>query len=294
MRRLLLLALVTAVVGLAAACGGGGGDTTQAPATEPPATTATEPPATSGETPTEPAAETMNLSVYLTQGETIGVVRREVPATEAVGRAAMEQLLAGPTSEEEGIGFSTQIPAGTDLLDLAVADGVATVNLSARYAEGGGSATMFARLAQVVFTLTQFPTVDGVEFQLDGEPVSTFSSEGIVLDGPQTREDYEDVTPAILVETPAPFDTVTSPLTIAGTANVFEANLSYALEDASGAEIANGFTTATCGTGCRGTFEVSVPFEWSGEPQGTLYVFEISAEDGSRTKIITIPLTFGQ
>ena len=56
-----------------------------------------------------------------------------------------------------------------------------------------------------------FPTVESVEFRLDGQPVTTFSSEGIVLDGPQTRADYEDVTPAILVETPAPFETVTDP-----------------------------------------------------------------------------------
>ena len=302
MRRIALpLLLALAVLGLAAACGGGdeGAGTTQTPATEPPPATETEAPATTGETPTEPDEtitidETLNLRVYLTRDDTIGVVSRLVPQTEAVGRVAMEELLGGPTGQEQEIGFSTQIPDGTELLDLSVADGVATVNLSSTFAEGGGSATMFARLAQVVYTLTQFPTVQSVEFQLDGEPVTTFSSEGIVLDGPQAREDYEDVTPPILVETPTPFATVSSPLTIAGTANVFEATVSYSLEDATGAEITSGFTTATCGTGCRGTFEVSVPFEAGGVSEGTLVVFESSAEDGSRIHVVEIPLTFAE
>lgn len=102
----------------------------------------------------------------------------------------------------------------------------------------------------------------------------------------------ENETPAILVETPAPGDTVSSPLKIAGTANVFEATVSYSLEDANGTEIAKGFTTATCGTGCRGTFDVTVPFDGAGASSGTLYVFEVSAEDGSRTKVVEIPLTF--
>ena len=37
---------------------------------------------------------------------------------------------------------------------------------------------MQTRLAQVVYTLTQFPTVDGVVFSLDGEPIDVLGGEG--------------------------------------------------------------------------------------------------------------------
>ena len=111
--------------------------------------------------------------------------------------------MQGPTPEETAAGLGTSIPEGTTLNGLSIADGVATVDLSGEFDDGGGSLAMFTRLAQVVHTLTQFPTVEGVLFQLDGVPVETFSSEGIVLDGPQTREDYEDQAPPTLVETPA-------------------------------------------------------------------------------------------
>ena len=70
---------------------------------------------------------------------------------------------------------------------------------------------MFMRLAQVVFTLTQFPTVEGVNFKLDGEPIDVLGGEGIIIDHPMSRADYEDMSPAILVESPTVGDTVRQP-----------------------------------------------------------------------------------
>ena len=289
--------LVALLIPLAAAACGGNETTAQAPPDEPVPGTTGDTGAPAGTTAPGGSAETgeneTSVLVYLTRGDELGVVRRTVPATSAVGRVALEELLAGPRSDEAAIGFTTQIPVGTTLLGLDVAGGTATVDLSAEFAQGGGSATMVARLAQVVHTLTQFPTVDGVLFELDGQPVTTFSSEGIVLDGPQSREDYEDVAPAILVESPAPFETVASPLRIEGTANVFEATVSYALVDALGNELASGFATATCGTGCRGAFEAEVPFAAAEGGALTLSVFEVSAKDGTRANVVEIPLQAG-
>ena len=116
-------------------------------------------------------------------------VLREVPATKAVATAAMAALLAGPTETESGA-MSSAIPAGTRLLGLTVANGVATVDLSSEFESGGGSASAIIRLGQVVFTLTQFPTVNSVLFQIEGKTVTVFGSEGIVLDGPVGRADY--------------------------------------------------------------------------------------------------------
>ena len=46
-------------------------------------------------------------------------------------------------------------------------DGAASTS-PARFAAGGGTLSMQARVAQVVYTLTQFPTVSPVDFMLDG------------------------------------------------------------------------------------------------------------------------------
>lgn len=101
------------------------------------------------------------------------------------------------------------------------------------------------------------------------------------------------MTPAILVESPAVGDTATSPMRIAGTANVFEATLDYELLDEGGTVLADGFVTATCGSGCRGTFEEEVAFDAGGAAAGRLVAFEVSAKDGSRVNVVEIPVRFG-
>ena len=78
---------------------------------------------------------------------------------------------------------------------------------------------------------------------------------------------------------------------IEGEANVFEATVSLRLLDENGAEIASGFTTAECGTGCWGNFEGTLEFEVFREQAGILEVFESSAEDGSDTHKVRIPVT---
>jgi hypothetical protein len=102
--------------------------------------------------------------------------------------------------------------------------------------------------------------------------------------------DYEDQTPVVLVESPLPFDEVSSPLVFNGTANTFEATFSFEIQDSEGEIIASDFATATSGTGTRGTFDVSQPFVVDEDTSGALVVFELSAEDGSRTREIDVPL----
>jgi len=50
--------------------------------------------------------------------------------------------------------------------------GVARVDLSSDFETGGSSRSLQLRLAQVVYTLTQFPTVSAVRFSVDGTPVN--------------------------------------------------------------------------------------------------------------------------
>jgi hypothetical protein len=134
-----------------------------------------------------------------------------------------------------------------------------------------GSQLSPGALAQAVYTLTQFPTVRSVNGK--------------------TRKDVESMVPAILVESPTAESRVTSPLRVTGNANTFEATFEYDLKDANGKVLQHDFVTATSGSGERGTFDFSVPFTVSSEQEGTLVVYEASAEDGSHIHIREIPLT---
>ncbi len=299
--------LVLMLLAVAVGCGydgdvGDGGTVStaegaQTTVTEPPeetTTTATAPESTttlpSQTTSTTVAKDTMTVNVYYTRDEKICAAARVVPKTQQVGTAAMKALLEGPTAKEKAAGVFDAIPEGTTFLGLDVEDGVATVDLSAEYASGGGTLSMAMRLAQVVFTLTQFSTVEGVNFMLDGKPVEVFSGEGIILDHPVDRSDYEELSPAILVESPTLGNTVSSPVRVTGTANVFEATFRINVVDWDGLIIADEVVTATSGTGTRGTFDVTIPFEVDRAGLGALIVFENSAKDGSPINVVEIPL----
>ncbi len=82
-----------------------------------------------------------------------------------------------------------------------------------------------------------------------------------------------------------------SPIVITGNANVFEATVSVRVLDAGGNVIAQTFTTAACGTGCRGDFRSEVEVAIDTEQPGTIQVFESSARDGSMTNTVEIPVT---
>jgi hypothetical protein len=208
-------------------------------------------------------------------------VLRTVPATKAVATAAVNAALAGPNAGETARTISTAIPTGSQLLDLTIAGGVATINLSSEFESGGGSASVLTRLGQVVYTVTQFPSVTSVKFQIEGRAAGAFSSEGLVLDKPVGRADYVQLLPAIWVDRPAYGAAIGNPAHVTGSANVFEATFRIAILDGSGKVLADEQAMATCGTGCRGTFDTSVPYAVAKAQYGTLRVYEPSARDGT-------------
>lgn len=262
-----------------AGCGGGSDD-----ATVPgPSTGATT-------TATETRAAPTELRIYFVRDEKVGAAGREVEGTKAVGTAAVRALLEGPTADERAAGLVTAVPEGTTLRDLSIADGVATVDLSRAFNEGGGSVSMLLRVAQVVYTLTHFATVERVRFRIEGRPVNAIGGEGVVVDPPVDRADFEDQTPPILVESPTPGETVSSPLRVSGTANTFEATLNLRVLDRGGKVLYDGFATATSGSGTRGTFDVPIEFAVAADGVGTLVAYERSAEDGSEIHIVRVPV----
>ena len=153
-----------------------------------PSTTAPTPPSTPSPTLTPATPEptvappkpsqtptTMIVRAYFLLEDTTGEdavlvpVLRTVPKIPATATAAMKALLAGPSAKEQAAQprIETLIPAGSKLLGVNISRGLATVNLSSEFASvspddawDSGSFSLRGRLAQVVYTLTQFSTVN--------------------------------------------------------------------------------------------------------------------------------------
>lgn len=244
---------------------------------------------TEATTSTEPASDPVVVKAYFLRDEKVGPVGRDGTESDAL-EDALDALLEGPTPDEEQIGFSTTIPDDTDLLAVDVSDGVATIDLSSEFTTGGGSLSMMGRVAEVVFTATQFDEVESVSFEVEGEPLEVLGGEGLILDGPQDRLDWEEMSPAILIESPLPFDDASSPLRITGSANTFEATFQINVTDGDGLIVYDEFATATSGTGTRGTFDETVEFEVPRAGMGSVILFEYSAQDGRQINIVEVPV----
>ena len=235
-----------AAIGLVAAgCGGQSNPVAGQP------TTTAPPPTTTAATTTAQQRMPLELFFLASDGKLVAA-SRNVEQTQAPGGAALRELTTAPA------GATTQVPEG---LQLTITNGQAHVT---------GATLDDAALAQIVYALTSFPTVQSVNGK--------------------TRADVEDFAPAILVEHPASGETVTSPLQVTGTANTFEATFNYRLKEAGGNVLAKDFVTATSGSGTRGTFDFTVSFNVDSAQNGTLAVFELSAEDGSVIHERDIPL----
>jgi len=233
------------------------------------------------------------VAVYLLSDGRVAPVHRKVAASSGVARAALESLLEGPTTQDAADGLTSAVPSGTRLNGISVHGSVATVDLNGTFGSGGTSQSESARLAQVTYTVTQFPGISGVEFRMDGRTVTTFGSNGLTVDDPATRTSFEALTPAILVETPTAGDSVISPLHVSGSADVFEATFQLEVVDSSGQSLAAVTVHASSGTGTRGTFTATVPYGITAPEDGALVAYDLSPKDGSRQDVVNIPLHLG-
>jgi hypothetical protein len=97
------------------------------------------------------------------------MVEREVAKTQATAKAALEELLAGPTEEEKSEGFFTSINTGVEIQSLTIQDGTAKVDFSDQLEyQVGGSCRVSAIRAQITETLKQFSTVENVVISING------------------------------------------------------------------------------------------------------------------------------
>jgi len=292
---LLLIAAALVIVAGAAlltACGGSSGGSTPGPTTR--VTVAPSGSATATASPsTSPSAgpAVTTIRVYFLRDEKLGVAERRVAHTTMPATAAMRALLAGPTAAEKAAGLTSTVPEGTELLGLSITGAIAHVDLSDAFASGGGSLSMTARVAQVVYTLTRFPTVRSVEFLIGGKQVEALGGEGVPLAKAQSRADWRSFEPAIFIESPGVGAVVSSPFTLSGTASVFEGTFQARLVDSSKRRIVNVTVQASQGAPGRGRFAKEIAFSTSAK-RGMLIVYDQSMEDGSRQDEILIPISF--
>ncbi|MEK7540989.1 MAG: GerMN domain-containing protein [Patescibacteria group bacterium] len=96
-------------------------------------------------------------------------VDRGVSETKAVAKAALEELLKGPTRQEILDGFFTSINPGVKIQKLTIENTVAKVDFDSNLEKNvGGSCRVSAIRNQITQTLSQFKTVQSVIISING------------------------------------------------------------------------------------------------------------------------------
>jgi spore germination protein GerM len=259
-------------------------------------------------TPIQPPPRQVEVSAYFMMSSIAGdgsgpflvPVARDITTPAAPATPTVEWLLAGPTQGEmDGIpSIMTAIPAGTELLGLSVANGVATVDLSSEFASGGGSLSMLSRVAQVVYTLTQFPTVDEVAFEIEGVPTTVLGGEGLMLDFYGTREGFlgTGLLPAVYVDSPVWSGEADNPMRIVGRTFVAGGEFVLAIVDNDGlilteqTVVASGAEFMAPGGPLWVSFDVTVAYTVDTAQLGALIVWSEDPSDGSQANILEYPV----
>lgn len=110
-------------------------------------------------------------------------------------KETIEQLIEGPNIDEKQNGFFTCIPPETRILNINLDKGnrILYIDFSKEIEQGGGTLSMETRIAQIVYTATQFPEVESVRFLIEGKMVDYFSGEGItIVEHPIKREHLKE------------------------------------------------------------------------------------------------------
>jgi spore germination protein GerM len=102
-------------------------------------------------------------------------VKRQVQTTASVARAALEQLLAGPTESEKANGYFSFFSDETKsmLLGIKVKNRTAYVNFKDMRNKLGNATTSCGStdfIAQLEKTVLQFPAIKRVFFAVEGDP----------------------------------------------------------------------------------------------------------------------------
>jgi lipoprotein-anchoring transpeptidase ErfK/SrfK len=143
-------------------------------------------------------AASTQVDVYLLQGEGLKPVRRQLAGRTVA--AAVAALLKGPTAVEAKADIRTQVPKATLLRRASVSGGTATIDLSRPYVEGTNTASLRARLAQLVWTATAVPNIKAVRLSIDGRAANSLG-QGISVAHTLTRTNVDAPKPALLPPT---------------------------------------------------------------------------------------------
>jgi spore germination protein GerM len=98
-------------------------------------------------------------------------------------RDAMHELIKGPTESEKKRGILSAVPADLKIKSIRCKDGIATIDFNETIEEGANGSILLHRIDQIVFTATQFNTINGIRITINGKNKKFIGSDGLSIGG---------------------------------------------------------------------------------------------------------------
>ena len=136
------------------------------------------------------ASVNKRVSVWFVKPDSVG--SKIMPVSRAWGHGdrlqqAVEDLLEGPSAKESSSGLASEIPRGTILLGVERKGKSVELNLSKRFATGGGSDSFETRLEQLRKTVAESAGPSDVFLSVEGKRLNISEGEGIEVHQPINR-----------------------------------------------------------------------------------------------------------
>ncbi len=98
-------------------------------------------------------------------------VMRKIPWTEGIAKATLGALVDTPANREDidGLGLIPVIPANTGINGMSIENGLCKVDFTSDFLNYTSSEEEEALIKSVVYTLTEFVTIDKVQLMIDGK-----------------------------------------------------------------------------------------------------------------------------
>lgn len=124
--------------------------------------------------------------------EVYKVVKREYNISEGTKlKAAITNLLSGPSKEERAKGIYSEIPKGTKLISLEETPSKVIINLSGDFEQGGGTDGLYKRLYQLIKTSNK-NSAQNVYLYINGKQVEVIGGEGLMINQPLNEKSLDE------------------------------------------------------------------------------------------------------
>lgn len=118
-------------------------------------------------------------------------VMRKIPWEEGIAKATLRKLVDTEENrlEMDLVGLTPVLPANTQIKGMNISDGVCTVDLNSGFLNFASHKEEAMVLNSIVYTLTEFNTIDKVKFMIEGKDVHKFEfGTNVALDGMARRD----------------------------------------------------------------------------------------------------------